>query len=439
MTVAILGGGLTGLTIANLQSSEDVRILEKENDCGGLCRSNQENGYTFDIGGSHVIFSKDNDALEFMKKTLGDNISKKRRNTKVLYKEKSVKYPFENGLCDLPKQDNFECLLGFFKAYNERNNRTQPNPNNFKEWMYYTFGSGIAEKYLIPYNEKIWKLEPAQMGLAWVGNRIPQPPIEDVIKASLGLESEGYVHQLYFYYPIEGGIQALIKSLEEKVHDKITLNFKINNIEKTDNGWVISNGSSHIKCEEIISTIPLFDLISSLQDVPKTIKDAVAGLKYTSLVTILLGIDSPKLNDISWIYIPDTKCISHRVSFPSNYSDKVAPPNKSCVLAEVTYNENSGIARLTNKEILENIVNYLDQNNLINKNNIEYTKINRAKYAYVVNDLNYERNIRIIKAYLKKTGIHLVGRFSEWEYYNMDACVRSAMNFVSGWRNGNPT
>lgn len=432
MTVAILGGGLTGLTLANLLNLEDIKILEKENECGGLCRSIKENGYTFDWGGSHVIFSKDTQVLEFMKKILDNNIVQRHRNTKILYKGKLVKYPFENGLCDLSKQENFECLLEFIYAYYREN---KPDPNNFREWMYSTFGSGITEKYLIPYNEKIWKLDPIKIGLDWTKGRIPQPPIEDVIKASLGLESEGYIHQLNFYYPRKGGIQSLINSLEKKVQDNIILNFEINRIEKIEDSWIISNDKDCIECKEIISTIPLFDLIYALKNVPKDILCALDRLRYNSLITIMIGINSPNMNDLSWLYIPDSVCISHRVSFPSNYSDMVAPYSKSSVLAEITYNEHC-IIQLTDEEIIKNITDYLHQNKLINKDDIEYTNVKHIKYGYVVNDLEYEKNIKIIRNYLKSIGIHIVGRFSEWEYHNMDACIRSSMNFVSMWKNG---
>ena len=64
-----------------------------------------------------------------------------------------------------------------------------------------TFGRSIAEKYFLPYNRKIWKTEPREMGLEWVG-RVPKPPMEDVVKSALGIETEGYTHQLHFRYPL---------------------------------------------------------------------------------------------------------------------------------------------------------------------------------------------------------------------------------------------
>lgn len=430
--IAILGGGLTGLTLANLLDIkiDDIKILEKEKECGGLCRSIQENGYTFDWGGSHVIFSKDGEVLGFIKNMLRNNIVQRRRNAKILYNGRLVKYPFENGLADLSIEDNLECLCGFLDAYKKRNNGDNISPNNFKEWMYYMFGSGITEKYLLPYNEKIWKLDPTNIDTCWVKDRIPQPPIEHIVNASCGLETEGYIHQLNFYYPREGGINALINSLEKKIRYNIIFDFNVNKIEKIGDIWSVSNGKDYIKCNEIISTIPLFDLLYSLKDVPKNILNAVGDLKYNSLITVMIGFKTHNTNNISWLYIPDSSCMSHRVSFPSNYTNTVVPSGKSSVLAEITYNNECDIVQLSNEDIIKNIVNYLDQNKYINKDDIEYTKIKRIKYGYVVNDLNYQKNIKIIREYLKNIGIHIIGRFSEWEYYNMDACIRSAMDFV---------
>lgn len=53
MKTAILGGGLTDLTLGYLLHDKGVNfeILEKEIECGGLLRSLQEEGFTFDYGG----------------------------------------------------------------------------------------------------------------------------------------------------------------------------------------------------------------------------------------------------------------------------------------------------------------------------------------------------------------------------------------------------
>ncbi|MHC1600592.1 MAG: protoporphyrinogen/coproporphyrinogen oxidase [Candidatus Methanospirareceae archaeon] len=425
MTVGIIGAGLTGLTLGSLIT--DCEIVEKNSECGGLCRSLEEDGFTFDWGGSHIIFSKDKEVLNFMLEKLGDNIVKRRRNTKILYKGNYVKYPFENGLSDLPLQDNFECLHGFIETL-ITNNKSQPG--NFKEWVYATFGRGMAEKYLIPYNEKIWNYDTSEMSTLWVDGRVPKPPVEDIIKSSLGIETEGYTHQLNFYYPKEGGINALIKSLERESGDKIMRNFDVKSIGRENNRWVVSNGAERRSYDKIVATQPIFDVIRSIKDVPAEIYNALYGLRYNSLITVMLGLNVGYLNDFSWLYIPDGDCLAHRVAFPSNYSEEVAPEGKSAVLAEITYNRGDSVDRLSDDEIITRTVEELHKKKIIDKDTVCFAKAKRTKYAYVVSDLNYERNIEVIKRFLNRIGIRLVGRFAEFEYLNMDACVKNALDLA---------
>jgi protoporphyrinogen oxidase len=101
MKIGILGGGLSGISLAYFLQRNDrvdsIDILEKEHKPGGLCRSFDLNGLHYDIG-PHIIFSKDNDILELMINLLGENRNKIRRSNKIFYKDKFIKFPFENEL-----------------------------------------------------------------------------------------------------------------------------------------------------------------------------------------------------------------------------------------------------------------------------------------------------------------------------------------------------
>jgi protoporphyrinogen oxidase len=55
----------------------------------------------------------------------------------------------------------------------------------------------------------------------------------------------------------------------------------------------------------------------------------------------------------------------------------------------------------------------------------------------VVYDQNYEKNVRIVRDWFPRQGIHLVGRFSYFEYVNVDAAIERAMA-VAGAINGEP-
>jgi protoporphyrinogen oxidase len=268
VTTAVLGGGLTGITLARLlrEQGEDVIVIEQDSGIGGLCRSKTWKGFTFDIGGSHIIFSRDTEVLEFMQDVLEENRGERHRNTKIFYKGRYVKYPFENGLSELPPDDCFFCI------------------NEFREWIYYTFGRGIAETYMVPYNEKIWNYPTEKMSLHWVEGRIPRPPVEDIIKSAIGIETEGYTHQAVFSYPVRGGIEALVTALAAPVTDAIVTGFTVTSVTERGGSYVISDGDREITADRVISTIPVQTLLASLQDVPEEVTRAGAALRFNSLV-----------------------------------------------------------------------------------------------------------------------------------------------------------
>ncbi|MGZ4849258.1 MAG: protoporphyrinogen/coproporphyrinogen oxidase [Halobacteriota archaeon] len=430
MRIAILGGGLTGLTVGYLleQKGVEFEILERESECGGLMKTIEQDGFTFDVGGSHIIFSKDEPVLDFMLSLIKDNGIRSRRNTKILYKGAHVKYPFENGLADLSRDDNFECLHGFVQSALINASGPRRVPENFKEWCYFVFGTGIAEKYLIPYNEKIWKFPIDRMSTEWV-QRVPHPPLEDVIKSSLGFDVDGYKEQLFFYYPRFGGIWALIKSLQDRIDSRIIRDFNVAKIRKEREKWTISDGNHERSYDSIISTIPLPDLVEAV-DTSSSVKDAAKRLMYNSLITVMFGLDVASPNDFSWLYMPDENSSAHRVSFPSNYSRYAAPKAKSSVLAEITCRVEDELWKMRDADIARQVCSELHESKILNKADVCYWNVQRSKYAYVINDLDRLKNVSLIREGLIDTGIDLVGRFAEFEYLNMDGCIRHAMRFV---------
>ncbi len=432
MKTVILGGGLTGVTLARLlyEIGDEVIVLEREPHYGGLCRSMSESGFTFDTGGSHIIFSRDTEVLAFMYNMLGKNRCQNKRNSKVFCKGQYVKYPFENGLYQLPKEDLFFCLNEFVRTLISVEKGELVPPKNFREWLIYTFGKGIAELYLIPYNEKIWKFPAEKMSLHWVDGRIPRPPVEDVIKAAVGIETEGYIHQAVFSYPRRGGIEALIKAIAQPIKESIQTGFAVSSIRKDDEKFTVSDGACKVAADRCISTIPLQELLKCMDDVPEHVQRSCDELNYNSLVCVFLGIKG-EVPDISWLYVPDKELrLFNRVSFPSNYSPEVASPGYSSILVEITYHEGDGISVMPDREIIDHAVAALENMKITGRENVVYTALERQKYAYVIYDIDYMQNIVAVKDYIAKKDISLVGRFAEFEYLNMDGCIRSALDFV---------
>lgn len=416
MRLGILGGGLTGLSLAYFYDGE-CEVLEGDEVCGGLCRTVRKDGYSYDYGG-HIIFSRDEEILGFMAGILDENKVRYRRNNRIWFKGRFLKYPFENDLASLPTEDTYDCLYHFIT-------RKYPEPRNFKEWCYYRFGKGMAERYMIPYNEKIWNIETEQMGLEWVAGRIPDPPLEDVIKSALGIETEGYTHQLHFYYPKRGGIEALIRAIEEKV-ERVEKGFCVRRIVRKTGEWIVSDGRRERAYDRIVSTMPIFDLLDVLEDVPEKVRTAAAGLRYNSLICVMVAVRSGEPSDKFAVYFPQRELLFHRVCFYDYFGSSCVPQGRSSLVAEITVNEGDGVCEMLDGELVDHVVAGLKREGFIRRGDVCETDVARRRYAYVVNDLNYSKNTKVIREFVRERGIVLCGRFSEWKYLNMDACIHSA-------------
>ena len=431
MKWAILGGGLTGVTLARLlkEKGHDITVFEKEQKIGGLCKSELRNGFTFDCGGSHIIFSRDTEVLQFMQDVLEDNREFRNRNTKIFYKKNLVKYPFENGLAALPKEDLYFCISEYIKTLIAHEKGEIPEPQNFKDWIYATFGKGIAETYMVPYNEKIWNYPTEKMSKHWMEGRVPRPPVEDIIKSAVGIETEGYTHQSVFSYPVDGGIEALVFAIAKPVMENIRVNCPVTRVERSAAGWKVTAGEVTEEFDRVISTVPLQNLLPMLSDIPEPVRSAVASLRYNSIACVSVGFKGTQ-PDLSWMYIPESKWgMFNRLSFPSNFSRHVAPEGCSAILAEITYNEGDTVSKMTDAELIDHTVSGLREMGFL-PGEVVHTAVDRFEYAYVVYDLDYLKNIKTVKEFFAGYGVDLVGRFSQFEYINMDGCIRSVLNFV---------
>lgn len=411
MQIAVLGAGVSGLTAARLlkEKGNHVTVYEKNKTAGGLARSRFTEGYLYDPHGGHIFNSRHQEVVDWVFSILPkENWQYTVRNAKIYFHGKYISYPFELSLCELDIDDAVNCVYDFILSKNG------DEPDNFRDWLTWNFGESIAKYYMIPYNEKIWAYPLEKMETKWMKGKMPLPTKKEMIHSMLLKDpSERKMPHSTFYYPLHGGIQAMIDAIAKGI--AIRYGSEIQTIHNSENRWYVNGDGPY---DKIISTIPLPEL-PRLLELPDNVRGSIEDLKFNSLTTVLF--DCPK-TQVTWLYIPSHEYRSHRVGYQSTLTPNACPELKmGCAALEIIGDKFNVQASLSSEPgILPDEIGFhrvLDS---------EFTK-----YAYVIHDTNYRRNINMIMEYFARIdGFELLGRWGTWNYKNMDLCMLDAMKLA---------
>lgn len=432
--IAILGCGWAGVLASyfalEVFRGASVACIDMEYELGGLLKTEVVNGFVFDVGGSHIIFSRDGKVLEDMLSFLGDNVVSHRRRTFVYLDGEYVPYPFENGIWSLPPQVRAEILVSFVETLIERAKDPNWRPKSLRDWIYGFFGREIAGLYLEPYNEKIWKRPLDTIDVDWVytPGRLPIPNWRDVVRSGAGVATEGYREQARFYYPLKGGIQALYDAVLKKALNrglKVVKGVKVKKIKRIGEGWKINDT---IEAKRIISTIPLRELVRALE-APEHVLKLTEQLDYNRVAVVGLALRkrAPKMH---WVYVPDKSIVFHRYAWISNYSPYNTPGGEfSAIIAEITIPPWENVDQ---EKLVEETIEGMKRLGILSESEKEllFAKIWVNPYGYPVHTLSTTRARKEILGYLREHEIYTLGRWGTWRYLNMDKVYKEVREFL---------
>src|ERR1051325_10496483 len=217
----IIGAGPTGLGAAWRLEQRGVRdwlVLEGGCVAGGLAQSVvDEHGFTWDLGG-HVQFSHYEMFDQLMDELLGvDGWLYHDRESWVWVRNRFVPYPFQLNLHRLPVTEQSACVRGLEEvARDAASGRLLPS--NFGEWISQTFGCGIADVFMRPYNQKVWARDPELMDWRWIGDRVAVADVARV-KENIRLQRDdvSWGPNNRFRFPRRGGTGAVWRALAQQL------------------------------------------------------------------------------------------------------------------------------------------------------------------------------------------------------------------------------
>jgi protoporphyrinogen oxidase len=398
MKIAVVGAGVSGLSVAKLlNAAHDVVVFEKTSEIGGIARTKKINGNVYHLTGGHCFNSKHHDVLDFVFSIYPkDNWNTIERIAKIHFKGKFYNYPIEYSLKEI-FNDHPEFVIDAIKdLFTDKDKQ----PENLKEWFIFTFGEALATEYFIPYNKKIWGLDPENMSYDWVLDKLPIPKKEDILKSLIKDQKDEMPHAT-FYYPKSNDQADFISSIARGLN--IKFNKAIQKISNDNGKWIVDGEVF----DEVINTMPLNEF-EKVYEFPEEVVNACKKLRYNKVTNMLWeSVESEQ----TWTYFPSADTIFHRHIHIGNF----CRPRNNYIITE-------SLGERTFEEMEQEGRKY---NHL--KVPLDF---NVSDHAYVLYDKNYFTYKNQVTKHLKETGIKNLGRFGEWEYYNMDVCIKSAIDLV---------
>lgn len=406
----IIGAGISGLTFANYIKN-DYMILEKESEVGGYCRTIRKGDFIWDYAGHFFHFKTDEFKKIFLDEVNSEDIISKDKCTKILYKNQLVDYPFQTNIHQLEKQEFIDCLYDLF------NKEEKDDYDNFLDMLYGKFGKSIVEKFLKPYNEKLYACDLHKLDKDAMGRFFPYADKKQII-ANMKKNKDEVSYNNKFLYP-RNGAGSFINILYNKLDkSKIKLNTHIVSIDLNNKIAKTQDGQEY-KFEYLINTAPLNVFMDLIDD--EKIKKLESELSYNKVLVFNLGFNKKsKYVKEHWMYIPDKDVNYYRIGFYDNILDS----DKLSMYIEIGFDKDEKIdideqLKMTLENLLKNGI--IDNDTKLE----EYVSI-VMNPAYVHINEKTDKEIRKLQKEWKNKGVYTIGRYGAWTYCSMEDCMIQA-------------
>lgn len=483
----IIGAGPAGLTAAyKLLKETDIKpiIYEESNVIGGISQTFEYKGNRMDIGG-HRFFTKNDLVMDVWKelmkpqgapaldeKLLNENkqyegkadpekeddvFLTRRRVSRIYYLGKFFDYPISM------KPKTF-LNMGFFRTMSAgfgyiHSCIFKKKEDSLENFYINRFGKPLYNMFFKDYTTKVWGRSPKEISPDWGAQRvkglslmktfvsaITKPFRKKSSKVETSLIEE-------FYYPKKGPGQLYSKMADEitKMGGEIHFDSKVNNVHLNGNSidYIEVNGNI-IKGDYYISSMPIKDLMNSMNDVDKSLLDIANNLPYRDFITVGLLLDKLKIKNKTkmktvnnivpdcWIYIQDNSVKLGRLQIFNNWSPYMVDDLEKHIFVGLEYfcNEGDEMWNMKEEDFIKFAIDELVKIKIIDKEDVLDSvelKIKKAYPAYFDSYVEFPK----VKDYLNSIdNLYCIGRNGQHRYNNMDHSMLTAIETVNVIKNG---
>ena len=405
----IIGAGVSGLSAARILG-RDALILEKEAEPGGYCRSIRRNGFIWDWSGHFFHFRDEGQKQSFLNRFAPGELQLCKKDSRVLFKGALVHAPFQDNLHELPRADMLDCLADLLCSENGHASYA-----SFLDMLYARYGAATTERFLRPYNEKLYACPLNTLDAGAMGRFFPGADRRQLAANMRGAHSKSYNSR--FYYPLHGAA-AFIESLcRELPAGALRLSRSLCALD-TNAHIALDSAGDRYHYERLINTAALPRFLSFLGEEERRF---AATLSWNKVLVFNLGFAQKALcRGAHWLYVPQRDAPFYRVGF----YDNILGSDRASLYVEIGFPSKT---EPDVREALRNTLEALQKLGIIQPGNdlLDYEVI-LMDPAYVHLQPGTEEAVRRLRERLSSRGLYSIGRYGAWCYHSIEDCVREA-------------
>ncbi|MFO0728802.1 MAG: FAD-dependent oxidoreductase [Myxococcota bacterium] len=404
----VIGAGISGLAAAAELQGKDTLVLEADQEIGGYCKTIKKSGFVWDYSGHFFHFKHPEIEAWLRARMPGQRIRTVEKRSYIDYRGQRIDFPFQKNIHQLPKEELIDCLYDLYFADKEAPQRS------FKEMLYARFGRSIAEKFLIPYNEKLYACDLGTLDKDAMGRFFPHADVTDIIRNMRQVNNTSYNSS--FTYP-EGGAIEYVNAIHSALPaDTVRLNTQVQRLDVERKVAYTSQGE--IRYQRLISSMPFNKLVAAA-GLPHQPQD----FSWNRVLVFNFGFDRKGPSDVHWMYYPAREVSFYRVGFYDNIFDT----DRMSLYVELGFPRTGAIdVAAMRARVLADLaaVGLVRDHQLV----AEHSVVMDPAYVHITQRSIAEH--QRLSAALAAHDVHSIGRYGGWTYCSIEDNMVEARSLI---------